>query len=905
VKDTRKTKGQLISELQELRRKASKTGDGETAAIRAILDTLPMAVFETDLQLNLAYINRHGFKLLGYSPSDLKKGLNGLDFLAPHEVQRARENHQKRMRGDETGLIEYDARHRDGIIFPILFAMQPIFSGKTIVGFRGMAIDISERKKIEKKLRESEERLRVAGQVAYDLIYQWDVASDRLTWFGNIDSMLGFEEGRISNDIQSWMNLIHPDDRITLKDAVETHRTSSRPIRYQYRIRHKDGSYRYWIDHALPLLGKGGRPHTWIGVCTDITLRKQAEIALRESEHKFRSITENAPDYIFIKNEARRYTFVNSAMRKLLGRDGGKVLGKTPREIFGENQGKIIDKLDERTFAGETVNETRSLKIAGEKRYFNSIQTPLTEENGKVISIMGIVRDVTAYKTAEKKLRNSEERSQAILNAIPDLMFQISRTGIFQDYKGNPADLYTSPDRFMGKSVSEILPDNVARLTMKHLAAVFKTGGMQVFEYHMKIQGHTRYYETRLVKTGKNAVLAIIRNITERKQAEKEKILLERQLRRSQKMETIGTLAGGIAHDFNNLLTPILGYTHMALMDLDRNHPMAANLRQVSQCADRARDLVKQILLFSKRAERALQPLRLQPVVEEALKLLRPSIPASIEIRQRIESGCGKVVADPTQIHQLILNLGTNAWQAMEDSGGTLTLELNQVRIDTGQARLHPNLNPGDYARLTVADTGCGISNENLEHIFEPFFTTKDVDRGTGLGLAVVHGIVQSHKGEITVSSRLKKGTTFQVYLPVLEKTDPPDTPGDQEIPRGTEGVVIVDDEKAIGEMLQTMLQRQGYRTAVFTDGWKALDTLEKESRRFRLAICDLTMPRMSGLDFASQLHRLIPDFPIIIITGYHDHLTPDTCKRYGIKKVLAKPVGVKELSTAVREALD
>ncbi|MCK4986170.1 MAG: response regulator [Desulfobacterales bacterium] len=379
----------------------------------------------------------------------------------------------------------------------------------------------------------------------------------------------------------------------------------------------------------------------------------------------------------------------------------------------------------------------------------------------------------------------------------------------------------------------------------------------------------------------------------------------ERQLQQVLKIQAIGTLAGGIAHDFNNILAPIMGYTDMALLKSKETDPVYKDLQHVLTAARRAKDLVEQILLFSKQTEKERQPLKMQKLVKEALKLLRPSIPSTIEIRQRIDASCAKIQGDATQIHQVIVNLCTNAWQAMEEKGGILTIKLKQVIVNASTAKLYPNLNEADYACLSVIDTGCGMDEETLDRIFEPFFTTKALNKGTGLGLSVVHGIIRSHQGDILVYSEPGKGTEFNVYLPTVTAEAETVEAKSNVIEEGSEYIMIVDDEPAIAKMVKEMLENFGYKAEVYYSGLAAIKVFKQKPDKYDLLISDLTMPQMTGLDLADQLHKADPELPILIMTGFSDKLNSATQKKYGIKQVIGKPIVVKDLAETVRKVLD
>ena len=395
-----------------------------------------------------------------------------------------------------------------------------------------------------------------------------------------------------------------------------------------------------------------------------------------------------------------------------------------------------------------------------------------------------------------------------------------------------------------------------------------------------------------------------VQDITERKLAEEEKQKLESQLRQAQKIEAIGTLAGGIAHDFNNILSIIFGYNELAMEEKDpinRQH----HLEELKKGAERAKQLVAQILAFSRKAEQQQQPLQISLIIKEALKMLRASIPTTIEIRQNIVS-TGLVMADPTQIHQVIMNLCTNAYHAMRETGGTIAVSLEEIQIgaeDYGYA----DLTPGNYLKLEVSDTGCGIDPKIQEKIFEPYFTTKKPGEGTGLGLAVVHGIVKSHHGHITVYSELGKGTSFHVYLPLLTEQVAvalPDKTAPQELLGKGERVLVVDDEVQIREVVDAILSNNGYQVAAFAEAKKALAEFQKNPEQFDLVVTDMTMPSMTGVELAQKILALRPRTPVILCTGQSELINREKALAMGICDYLNKPVLTETLLVAVKKAL-
>jgi len=392
----------------------------------------------------------------------------------------------------------------------------------------------------------------------------------------------------------------------------------------------------------------------------------------------------------------------------------------------------------------------------------------------------------------------------------------------------------------------------------------------------------------------------------ERVREEEEKMVLEAQLRQAQKMEAIGTLAGGIAHDFNNILAAILGYTELAKQKIVPESEPDNCLAEVLKATYRAKRLVQQILAFSRKGEQEMKPLRIQCVIKEALNLLRATIPSSIEVQQRIAPDCQPVLADPTRIHQIILNLCTNAAHAMEAKGGTLSVLLENTILGEEEAQNH-GLAAGDYVLLVVSDTGHGMGKEVMDHIFEPYFTTKEQGKGAGMGLAIVHGLVKASGGKISVASAIGQGTTFRILFPQVR-----DKAGEEVLPstpvssgQGSERIFVIDDEQAIVAMEKLALERLGYQVRLFADSEEALAVFRADPQGCDLVITDQTMPHLSGMDLAKAFLAIRSDLPIILSTGYSSQASKEDAAKIGIRRFIMKPVNIAELAGAIRELLD
>ncbi|MDY7031238.1 MAG: ATP-binding protein [Thermodesulfobacteriota bacterium] len=389
------------------------------------------------------------------------------------------------------------------------------------------------------------------------------------------------------------------------------------------------------------------------------------------------------------------------------------------------------------------------------------------------------------------------------------------------------------------------------------------------------------------------------------KEREFEKQRLEEQLRHAQKMEAIGTLAGGIAHDFNNILGGIMGYIELIAMDAPKGTSLEHNLNEMMKASRRAADMIKQILAFSRQDQKERSPIHIELIVREALRMLRASLPSTIEIHHDIKRDLPSVLSDPTQIHQIMMNLCTNAAHAMRDNNGLLEVSLSKVNIDAATAAQHPDLTSREYMRLTVSDTGCGMEPATIERIFEPYFTTKRPGEGTGMGLAVVHGIVKDNEGAIFVHSEVEEGTTFQIFLPTTERVINEEPVEIEDVPTGNERILFVDDETALVDISQQMLGRFGYEVVTDTSSVEALAIFQADPYKFDLVITDMTMPKMTGAELAKRIMEIRPDMPIILCTGFSEIISEERAKGIGIREFVMKPMIGREMAKLIRNVLD
>jgi PAS domain S-box-containing protein len=564
----------------------------------------------------------------------------------------------------------------------------------------------------------------------------------------------------------------------------------------------------------------------------------------------------------------------------------------------------------------EAANEliTQKINAAAVEDKEDYTEEEIARICGELTSESGLIRIVAQTFLVELE-RNKLEEKTLLLDNIDTQIWYLTDVETYGAVNKARAE-------FLGMEKRDLEGRNIYDIATGEECQDFIVGNREVFK--KKKQIHTEQWvkngkgEERLLsitKTPKiddngNAeyLICAAEDITERKRAEEEKSKLAAQLQQAQKMEAIGTLAAGIAHDFNNILSAIIGYTELASDNIagGTNADAKANLEEVLKACRRARDLVRLILAFSRQRKKEPVPLQIHLIVKEALKLVRSFVPTTIEIRQSITT-FGRVMADPTQMHQVIMNLCTNAYQAMQEDGGILEVNLSEIDIDLQFASHHPGLNPGPYIRLTVGDTGCGMDKSVIDRVFDPYFTTKEMgDEGTGLGLSVVHGIVKEHGGAITVYSEPGEGTIFNVYLPRTEQVEET-AKGEAEkpLPTGHEHILFIDDDPAIADLTKQMLERLGYEVVTRTSGIEALELFRAKPDDFDLVITDMTMPNMTGDTLGKELMRIRPDIPVILFTGYSERISEEKARAIGIREFAMKPLAMWQLADIIRKVLD
>lgn len=625
---------------------------------------------------------------------------------------------------------------------------------------------------------------------------------------------------------------------------------------------------------------------------------------LRQSNQRYRALFEDSLDPILIVDLDGEIIEANRASVTLFGYSLDEMLKMNARSLYADPSDRkpFLDALLKTGSVKDYALKARTKD--GSLRDCVLTSSVYRDADGKAVGVQSVIRDITDRKRADEALRESESRSRLLIEASP-IAIMIAQDGHLSHV--NPALV----EMFGYENAAQVVGRPIQELCATEDLPVFKDGARSVIQKResvcwLEVKGRkhdgqsldTSIWLRSIELQRQPALLGFLVDVSEQK-------ALRSQLLHSQKMEALGTLAGGIAHDFNNILFAIIGFTELILEDLPEGHRDRQNLEHVLQASNRAKELVRQILAFSRQGKEERRPIQIGPIVKEALKFLRASVPTTIDIQQDIKPPLGTILGDSTHIHQVLMNLCTNAAHAMRDRGGILTVSLEQTQLTADSSSARKGCRPGSYLQLTVADTGAGIDPEHRNRIFEPYFTTKNSREGTGLGLAVVHGIVETHSGMINVESQVGKGSTFRVYFPVIPDDIEVDNEEAHSMPMGDESVLLVDDDDASVRVSQHMLESLGYNVVTAHGSIEALDRFRGDPRGFDVLLTDVTMPHMTGTQLATEVRRLQPHMPVIFCTGNSDHAAQHPSREMRDTALLVKPVTKMKMAQTVRRVLD
>ena len=776
--------------------------------------------------------------------------------------------------------------------------------------------EIKLRSEIEETLRESEQKYRFLADNTLDIIWAIDLNLAFTYVNPAIQSMMGYSPEEFIGshlsehcDEENFGRMVQviademargPQGTGVILEAVLLHK-NRKPIQFEI--------------HGRVIYDENGEAMVLQGIAHDITKRTQVEKALKESEKKYRELYNFLPIPVYEMDFESNITSVNRVIYETFrgtekdfkkGFKGWQLL--SPKDV--DRSSKNIQRL----LKGEEIAGTEYDLMRLDGSVFPAIViSSVVYSDGKPVGLRGAIVDITERKRQEEELRQANAFLDSIVENIPDMIFLKDATELRFVRLNRAGELLLgySRDDLLGKSDYDLFPKEQADFFTKNDREVLNRKKIvDVAEENLR----TRIMGDRILHTKKVPILdeegepeyllGISEDITENKRAKEERNKLTAQLFQLQKLESIGNLAGGIAHDFNNILSAIIGFTEIVLDDVEKGSNVEECLQEVYKAGKRAKELVKQILTFARQSDEELKPIQAKPLIKEALNFLRSSIPTTIEIKQNIESSAS-IIGNPTQLHQVIMNLCTNAAHAMEEKGGTLEVGLTEVRIDRVNTIEKLELKPGDYIRLSVSDTGQGMLPEVMKSIFEPYYTTKKIGEGTGLGLSLVHGIVESYHGKIEVKSELGKGSVFSVYIPTIKKDESYSSYEPSILPSGSERILLIDDEVSIAKMESQILESLGYMVVTRTSSVEALELFCSKPNDFDLVVTDMTMPNLTGDKLAVELMKIRPDIPVILCSGYSKKISGESAADIGIKAFAYKPVVKSDLAKTVRKVLD
>ena len=748
----------------------------------------------------------------------------------------------------------------------------------------------------EKQLQESETKYRRLFETANDGILLLEKAELKIHHANPaITELLGYSREELLGSNLKDVGI--PED---IDNSQEILQILNRNGIYSYSdalLKKKDGQ---GVDADIYMVDKAKLVQCNI---RDITERKLTEKALLESEERYRLLTQQSLTGIYIHIEGF-LKFVNNRFAEMLGYAPEEMVGRQYWDFIHPEDREMVKNISLAVARGEVAPpeyEFRHKSKDGETVWVHNLAT-IIQYQGQTAN-MGNLTQINDRKQAEEALRESEARYREILENVLVGAYQVTLDGKFlfanrkmirmfgfSSYEeleatGSIAELYARPEE-RTEVVDEIISKGFINddFEFKH------KNGQSIW-----VKLHTRKATN---KDGAVILEGLMEDVTETKK-------IAALLQQSQKMEAIGTLAGGIAHDFNNILAIILGNAELAADDVPDWNPASASLKEIHQASIRAKDMVQQLLAFSRKSDEESRPTSIAPIIKESMKMLRSVIPTSFEFKQHISDDPCNIMGDATQINQIVMNLVTNAADSMSEEGGFLEVTLENLLLQEEKSCFDWVLSPGPYVRLKVRDTGEGIEPKIMDRIFEPYYTTKEVGKGTGMGLSLIHGIVKRHGGGVRVESEVGKGTLFEIYFPALEKTFEEEKAPNGEIRGGAERILFVDDEESMVKLNRQRLERLGYQVKSTTKPLEALEWFKADPDQFDVIITDMTMPRMSGDRLAAEVLEIRPHMPVIICTGYSERMSAEKAEALGVSKYIEKPIDLRNLATALREVLD
>ncbi|RJP14857.1 MAG: PAS domain S-box protein [Candidatus Abyssobacteria bacterium SURF_5] len=897
-----------ITELKRAEEELRSSGE----RLKILFEYAPDAYYLNDVNGNFVDGNKAAEELIGYAREELVgKSFLELNLIRADQLENAaaimRENTRGKASLDDLILIRKDGSEVavEVRIFPVRIDNQPMVLG--------IARDVTERKRADDLLRQSEEKYRTLLDSIEIGFYETDLEGNLLFFNESVQKVLGYPHDELLGmNYRQYVN--NADARIIFNSFNKVFKTGTADKGFACNVITKHGSVKP-IEFSVSLVRDvHGQPIGFRGVTRDITERRQAEEQLRKSEEKYRASEEKYRtllelfDLGFYETDlSGNLLFFNETIREYLGYPADELRGMNYRRYVNEEDADIMFRAFNRVFKSGNAEKCFVCNVVTKKGSLTPVEFSVSlvrDENGSPAGFRGVTRDITERKEAEEQLRKSEEKYRTLFEESKDVICIASPDGELLDI--NAAGIHL----FKASSKEELLKQNIFAFLFplqedrRRLEKAFTDRGfVKDFEVNTSDRNGRQLnllITANSVRDDEGKIIAyrgIIRDVTEKKQ-------LEQQLFQAQKMESIGTLAGGIAHDFNNLLGGILGYASFIKSKIDHNDKLYGYVDTIERSAMRAAELTSQLLGFARGGKYDTKTVNLNDIIIETMKIIGRTFDKSIEIETHLADELATVEADAAQIQQVLMNLCVNALDAMP-GGGKLVIETEVADLSEDYIRLHFGAKKGDYVTLSVTDTGIGMDRETMKRIFEPFFTTKEKGKGTGLGLAMVYGVIKNHGGFIRVYSEPGAGSTFKVFLPAVGKAESKE-PREDHLPRGgNEIILIVDDEAAIRSLAKDALEGKGYKVLLAEDGKEAIEVYRESFADIALVILDMVMPKMGGRETFLKMQEINPGIKALLSTGYSQNGKAKEILDCGVFGFIQKPYQVNKLLSKVRNVLD
>ncbi|MBW2333696.1 MAG: PAS domain S-box protein [Deltaproteobacteria bacterium] len=855
---------------------------------RSIVEYSHDGILIVDESYRFTYVNEELCRILGRSAKEII-GQDFRKFLDDESRELVSTRYILRQKGEQTPpRYEFNVVRKNGEKRRVEISSTVIKDSANNLKTVAQLLDITERKQAEDLFRTLFDRSPVGLFIIQDRKFQ--LINPQFL------ELTGYKEDEFIG--KDSLTFILPEDRNIVRENTIEMLTGKLTLPFELRVINKTGETR-WIEQTITSIHYNGRSAV-LGYYVDISESKLVEQELRKSEERYRMLFKQSPLGIMHFDQKGVIVDCNEKFIEIMGSPREKLIGFDMLKSLRDK--KMLSAIKTALSGGTGYYEGDYLSVTGGKLTpMRAIYNRITSEDGSFLGGVSLYEDITERKRAEEELRDSEERLKTILDSIQAGIVCINaETHTIVD--ANPAAI-----EMIGAPKEQI----IGHVCHKYICPA-ERGKCPITDFGQEVEQAERTLltangkEIPILKTatpillsGQAHLLDIFIDITEKKG-------LEAQLQQAQKMEAIGTLAGGIAHDFNNILQAIFGYTEILLIGKGADNPDHEKLEAIETSAQRASDLTKQLLIFSRKVESKLRPMDLNKETEQVSKILERTIPKMINIELHLAENLNIINADPAQIEQILMNLGVNARDAMPN-GGRLIFETEDIILDEHYCKIHLGSKPGHYVKLSISDTGHGMDKETLKHIFDPFYTTKEIGKGTGLGLAMVYGIVKSHNGYIMCYSEPDEGTIFKIYFPVIEKETERVEPKEEKFPikGGNETILLVDDEEAIRELGKDIITRFGYTVLIASDGETALEIYRENKKEISLVILDIIMPGMGGRKCLEELLKINPELRIIIASGYSMNGPSKEVIKAGAKGFISKPYNINQILKAVRETLD